>query len=333
MAIEDAMQALACDANQEINAAIGDLLRDRGNRDDWRDCPILQHLEVGAWNLSLWNQLFHGTRLALADGADLPRKARTVLRPGDRSFDLALDDFIAEMAAAQYLALLGHEGICFVPEDDAVTADLMSVHKGVTYITEAKNLREPRSLTYIAFARWHRNRASNPQAYSFNAEFLEIDDPFEDLTAAQANAVQRLIDTLPNRDRPATFNAILPGDRTMRVRIAAGAGVLLGHGPGPFLVNAVVRECERAAIIKLLEPARKALTQLYSTAVPSDYRKLLFVRWKPPEELPPIGETNNVRTTLQRSLQTFLRQFFPEIAVAIIHTNENLENAPRAAWD
>jgi hypothetical protein len=32
---------------------------------------------------------------------------------------------------------------------------------------------------------------------------------------------------------------------------------MLRHGPGPFLVNEVVEECQRAVVMKLLEPARK----------------------------------------------------------------------------
>jgi hypothetical protein len=70
---------------------------------------------------------------------------------------------------------------------------------------------------------------------------------------------------------------------------------MLQYGPGPFLVQPIVDACQCATLIKLLEPMRKALAQLYSTAVPDDYRRLLFVRWKPPDEIPPIGGTDNVR--------------------------------------
>jgi hypothetical protein len=98
------------------------------------------------------------------------------------------------------------------------------------------------------------------------------------------------------------------------------------------LVNEVVERCQRAVVMKLMEPARKALAQLYSTAVPTDYRRLLFVRWKPPDEILAIGETENVRTAVLNNFQAFVRAFFPNFAVAILHTGEQLENSPRAQW-
>jgi hypothetical protein len=289
-------------------------------------------LETGAPNLNAWNELFRRTREALADEAELPRKARTVLQPDTPSFDSALDDFIAEMLAAQYLSFLAHNDIRFPSEEEPITTDLMSVHEGITYVTEAKNLREPNSLAYVAFARWHHNRAADPAAFNFMAELLEIEDPFEDLTAEQANAVRNLIDTLPNRQRPSTFQTALPGSRVVRIRVADGSGVLVQYGQGPFLVAQVVEECQRAVIIKLLEPVRKALTQLYSTSIPADYRRLLFVRWKPPDRVLAIGEADRVRTVVQDTCQAFIREFFPSFALAILHTGEQMENTPRANW-
>lgn len=327
------MQALIAEANQHINWAIGEPLRERAKREDWRDCPILQHLETGARNLEAWNELFRRTRNVFTDENELPKKARGLLVPQNQKFDAALDDFIAEMLAAQYLQRLGHQDIRFTSEADAITADLISSHNGTTYVCEAKNLREPRSLTFVAFARWHRNRAAEPHRYKFTAEFLSIDEPFEDLTAQQTTAVQNLVDALPDRKRPSTFTEMLPGNRSLRVKLTDGIGVMLRMGPGPFAVNDVDEESMRATILKLLEPTRKALVQLYSTAVPTDYRKLLFLRWKAPEEIVAIGEIENVRGPVVAALQRFVSQFFPQIAIVIMHTYEDIEHAPLVAWE
>ncbi len=161
------------------------------------------------------------------------------------------------MIAAQYLHLLGHQNIRFLSDHDPITADILSAHNEITYVTEAKNLREPNSLTYVAFARWHHNRVARPDEFNFTVQFLELEDPFEDLTAAQVIVVRDLVDTLPERPRPSTFLATLPGGRRVRVRVGEGVGAMLRYGPGPFLVGEVVEQCRRAVVSKLLEPARK----------------------------------------------------------------------------
>jgi hypothetical protein len=268
----------------------------------------------------------------LADENELPGKAHTLLRPGSSSFDLSLEDFIAEMLAAQYLSTLGHTDIRFPPDGGVITTDLVSIKEGVTYVTEAKNLREPNSLAYVAFRRWHHNRAANPAAFNFTAEILEIEDPFEDLTVEQANGVRNLIDALTERPRPSTFEAALPGGRVVRIRVWDGAPGLVQHGPGPFLVAPVLEESQRAIIVKLLEPARKALTQLYSTSVPDSYRRLLFFRWKPPDEVLAIGEANGIRAVIQEKCQAFFREFFPSFALVVLQTGEQMEDVPRSTW-
>jgi len=83
-------------------------------------------------------------------------------------------------------------------EEEPITADLMSTNN------------EPNSLTYVAFARWHHNRGANPGDFNFAVEFLELEDPFEDLTAVQATAIRNLVDTLPQRQRPSTFAVTSP---------------------------------------------------------------------------------------------------------------------------
>ena len=107
---------------------------------------------------------------------------------------------------------------------------------------------------------------------------------------------------------------------------------MLHHGPGPFLVSAVVEDCQRAVLLKLLEPTRKALVQLYSGAVPPEYRKLLFVRWKPPDSIAAIGEAGAVRTFVPDRCEALIRQFFPNFGLVIGHRVERIEDIPAVAW-
>jgi hypothetical protein len=330
MAREDALTALASNANREINFAIGDLLRNRAAREDWRDSVILQQLESGL-NLGGWNGLFRRTREALEEPETLPQKAAIVLNPNNPSFDDALDDFVAELLGVLYLATLDHTNIRFVIGDQRAP-DLTSASEGVSCATEVKNLREPRSLSYIAFARWHRNKAARPDVFNFSVSFLEIDDPFEDLTAQQTTGVHELVDQLPERQRPSMFVVTLPGNRRVRVRIAEGDAHMVRHGPGPFLVEPIVEKCKQAVVLKLLEHSRKALTQLYSSDIPEDTRKLLFVRWKPPEEIAAIGEATTVREAVAQHFEVFFREFFPNLAVTIMHTLEDPADVPRPDW-
>lgn len=332
IALKDAIDTMNYDANQQINWSIGDILRERGARADWRDCPILQHLETGSQRLRAWNELFRRTRAALQDENNLRTKARAMLNPQNPSFDVVLGDFIAEMLAAQYLSRLGHRDVRFTSDEDAITADLLSSHNDVAYVCEVKNLREPNNLTNAAFARWHRNQAENRERYNFTAEFVGIDDPFEDLTREQGEAVRNLVDALPERRRPSTFTVTLPGNRRLHVHVSDGAGVAVRMGPGPFLVGPIVEKVARSTVLKLLKPTRKAMAQLYSSAVPSDSRRLLFLRWKPPEEVGVIGEAENVRGPVMQALQAFIGQFFEQIAVVIVHTYEDIEQAPLAVW-
>lgn len=254
MSREDAIRALDDPANEQISWALGDLLRLRAARADWLQCRLLQQLET-AQHLDAWRGLIGDTRRSLATEGDLPQKARLLLRPESTSFDQSLDDFVAEMVAAIYLSHLGHTGIRFPSEQDEITTDIISVHEGTTCVTEAKNLREPNSLAYVAFARWHQDSAADPQRYNFTAELVKIDDPFGDLTAEQSNAVRHLIDELPDRARPSTFQITLPGDRSVRVRVSNDPGGLVHYAGGPFLVPAAVEDCQRAVFLKLLEPA------------------------------------------------------------------------------
>jgi hypothetical protein len=331
VALQDALARLNEPANSQVNWTFGDLLRARATRADWLKCPLLQQLETGA-DLTAWNELCRRTRDSLANEVDLQRKAESLLAPESPQFDVNLDDFLAEMLGAIYLAeILGHTNVTF-PTENNITTDLISECNGISYVTEAKNLREPRSLAYVAFAQWNQSRAANPADFAFTADFLRIDDPFDDLTAEQDTGVRNLIIALPQRQRPSTFETTLPGGRRLLVRVTNGVGALIHQGPGPFLVDPVREACKRAVVIKMLDHLRKALTQLYAVRVPDNYRRLLFVRWKPPDQIGAIGEADEVRTALKNQYESFVRATFPNFALAILHTYEDLEDTPPATW-
>jgi hypothetical protein len=330
---ETVEHALASPENAQIEWALGDLLHQRLNREDWHRCILLQQLATANPNLKNWNELIARTRGALDCEEDLRMKASALLRPAHKSFDDSLDDFIAEMLAVLYLAEAGHKQIHFLQDHAAVTVDIQSKYQGVTHFTEAKNLREPRTLSFVAFRRWHHNQVAKPKEFCFQVEFFDLEDPLADLTSEQESAVVSLVDELPNRSRPSTFNFTLPGDRLIRVRVSEGPGVMVRHGSGPFLVAPVVEEAQRSLLVKLLEPARKALVQLYAAGVPDSSRRLLFVRWKLPEEIAPIGEADNIRAFVRGQTETYFRAFFRNFALVIMHTNEDPKDAPKANWN
>jgi hypothetical protein len=82
-----------------------------------------------------------------------------------------------------------------------------------------------------------------------------------------------------------------------------------------------------------MDSARKALSQLYRTEVPEDARRLLFVRWKLPEEIAAIGEAENVRVPVHEQAQTLFQSFFSNFALVIAHTQEDPRDAPKARWN
>ena len=107
---------------------------------------------------------------------------------------------------------------------------------------------------------------------------------------------------------------------------------MVRQGPGPFLVGPIVEEAQRSLLIKLMDPARKALSQLYRSEVPAESRRLLFLRWKLPEEIAAIGESENVRLVVHQQTQSFLRSFFPNFSLTITHKSEDPNDAPKATW-
>lgn len=330
---EDVLEALEQDRNEAINWAIGPLLRQRLEQEGWEGIIILQHLGSERDRLKAWNDLFERARRALSNPDDLVMKASLLLaNVKNAKFDDALDDLIAELLAVLYLAAMGHQSIRFLPEGDDITVDLESKFEGLSYYTEVKNLREPRSLSVVAFKRWARNRIISPDKFAFRADLLDLDDPFNDLTPEQESAVNSLVDELPNLKVPSNFVRMLPGERRVRVRLVEGAPVMLRHGSGPFLVGPVVERAQRGLVLKLMDPARKALSQLFRQEVPEDSKRLLVLRWKLPEEIAAIGESENVRSVVHQQTESFLRAFFPNFALAILHTGEDPADAPKATW-
>jgi hypothetical protein len=331
---EIVLAALGQPENEAINWAIGLLLRQRLEQEGSEGIIILQHLASASPRLQAWNALFDRARKALGSPDELPMKAELLLANVKiAKFDDALDDLNAELLGVLYLAAQGHGSIRFLPEGDDITVDFESKFAGITYFTEIKNLREPKSLSFVAFKRWQRNRSADPQKFSFRADFVDIDDPFEDLTSEQESAVNALVDGLPDCQVPSTVTRMFPGGRRIRIRLAEGTPVMIRQGPGPFLVGPVVEEAQRGLVLKLLEPARKALSQLYRSGIPPESRRLLLVRWKLPEEIAAIGESESVRTAVHEQTQGFLRSFFPNFALTIMHNTEDPNEAPKATWD
>lgn len=72
MALEDALNALMSDANREIKSSVGDSLRQRAARDDWRESVILQQLESGR-NLA---RGISGPRDSAGESSDCPQSGR-----------------------------------------------------------------------------------------------------------------------------------------------------------------------------------------------------------------------------------------------------------------
>lgn len=333
MAAGDVIAALERPENEPIDSTIGPVIRGRLDQEGWEEIILLQHLDQSSLRLQGWNCLFTRARQSLANPNDLAAKGSQLL--GNIScprFNDVLDDFVAEMLAVIYLAESGHREIRFPLEGGPVTIDVESQLEGAACFTEVKNLREPRSLSFVAFKRWNVNRATNPDQFTFQADLLDLDDPLRDLTADQEAGVNSLVDDLPNRKVPSEFDYMLPGERKVRVHLSEGSPVMLRHGSGPFLVGPVVENAKRSLLLKFMDPARKALSQLYRSGVTDDAKRLLFVRWKLPEEIAAIGEAENVRTFVHEHAQRLLRLFFPNFALTITHTLEDPKETPKAAW-
>jgi hypothetical protein len=85
--------------------------------------------------------------------------------------------------------------------------------------------------------------------------------------------------------------------------------------------------------MKLLEHTRKALSQLYADQVPDDNLRLLYVRWRPPEQFVVApDELENVRKIVQEGLRLFIGLSFPHFAITITHIHETPDQTPAVQW-
>jgi hypothetical protein len=304
---------------------------------NWRTSVLLQHLETNNRNLAAWNELIRNSRRALDNEAELPIKARTLLARCSAGFNDVMDDFVAEMLAAQFLKAHAHAEIHFLSEDGPIHTDLQSRLGDCMCVTEVKNLHDPVALTKIAFGRWNHNKAISPELYKFAAELSDLDDPLSDLTPEQVASVNALIDDLPQWKRPSRQIRTLPGGRRLSAKVRDEAySVIVTHGDGPFRVDGtggIVAKGQRGLTMKLLEHTRKALSQLYADQVPDDSLRLLYVRWKPPEQFVVAPEELEVvREIIQDGLRIFITLSFPLFAIIITHTNENPDQMPAVQW-
>jgi hypothetical protein len=333
MATHDVLAALEQPENEPIDSTIGTVLRKRLDQEGWEEIILLQHLDKSSPRLAAWNDLFARARQSLANPTELAAKGSQLLANiSCPRFNDALDDFVAEALAIIYLAECGHTQIRFPADGGPVTIDVESEHEGVSCFTEVKNLREPRSLSFVAFKRWNVNCATNTDKFTFQADLIDMDDPLRDLTVDQEAGVNALVDDLPNRKVPSEFDRMLSGERKLRVRLTEGAPAMLRHGSGPFLVGPVVESAKRSLLLKLMDPARKALSQLYRLEISENAKRLLFVRWKLPEQIAAFGEADGVRASVHEHAQRLLRVFFPNFALTITHTFEDPKDTPKATW-
>jgi hypothetical protein len=113
------------------------------------------------------NGLIERSRQALTNPHEAQTPARTTLTPVAADFDEKLDDLVAEMVAVVYLSMQGFSQLRFCPPGEPATPDLTAVKRGQDAFIEVKNLREPLSLTIIAFSLWHANRATKSDRFSF----------------------------------------------------------------------------------------------------------------------------------------------------------------------
>jgi hypothetical protein len=275
----------------------------------------LQQLATGSnAGEKAWNGLIQRCRHSLTDPEELLRRARAVLTPGALDFDEKLDDLVAEMVPVVYLSKQDFSQFRFCPPRDIAMPDLVALRHGRDTFIEVKNLREPPSLTIIAFSRWHANRALRPEEFSFEVT-IQYEGVEPEMNQEQREALEGLVDRLPSRGRPAKFTETLPGGVTITVSLRDGQGVMMTHSPGGALHPVRVRSSQ-SLVYKLMSPAAKALSQLYNPSVPAGAPRVMVLRWKVPDDVWLVEE--EVRRQVGAAIQEFLGQFFSELEVHLI---------------
>lgn len=318
MAARDAITALAAKQNSEIQWLLGAVLIQRAARSDWYDCRILQQLERGT--AKGWNELIGRCRGALSNPEELLERCQKLLNPVALDFDDKLEDFIAEMVAVAYLLREGYADIHFLRANGTSSPDIEARLNGFQTGVEVKQLREPSTVTYVAFRRWNRNKASDPDRYAFDVQIDSLDPEF-DLTFDQRHGLQEVVDGLPNRARPSEFIHTLADAKRVRFTLRDGEGVMVHHG-GVSGTDDILVDVAQGLVLKALEPMRKALTQLYGGEQQSDVSKMLFFRWQVPDQA--FMDAIAIRDAVQDGLQNFLGALFPNLQVVIVTSLDRL---------
>jgi hypothetical protein len=317
----EACERLRQPQNEPLQWLLGEILVARAQQEHWHHCRVLQQLAEGSeLGERAWNGLIERSRQALTNPLEAQTRARTALTPVAADFDEKLDDLVAEMVAVVYLSTQGFSQLRFCLPGELATPDLRAVKCGQDAFIEVKNLREPLSLAIIAFSRWHANRAADPDRFSFEA-IVEYEGIEPELNPQQREALERLVDRLPDRQRPVRFTETLPGGLEITLSLRDGHGVMMTHGPGGALDPVRIRSSQ-SLVYKIMAPAAKALLQLYNPRVPAGALRVMLLRWKVPDDVWLVGE--EVREQVGTAIQGFLGAFFPDLEVHLISSLQQL---------
>jgi len=224
------------------------------------------------------------------------------------------------MVTVVYLATKGFSQLRFCPPGELPTPDLTGVKNGRDAFIEVKNLREPPSLTIVAFSRWHTNRAVAPDRFNFEV-IVEYEGVEPEVNREQRKALERIVDRLPDRKRPARFIETLPGGLEIILSLRDGPGVMMTHGPGGALDPVRIRS-QQSLVYKMMAPAAKALSQLYGPKVPAGVLRVMVLRWKVPDDVWLVEE--EVRALVGAAIQGFLGGFFSDLEVHLISNLQQL---------
>lgn len=313
---DEALRKLLLPENENLNWLLGDLLRARAAEPHWYRCVPLQQLERNLGGQNRWNALIRTCRASLAAEAEAQQRARELLNPRCLEFDSKLDDFVAELIAIWQIAREGAGQFHFLDTTEKKSPDLMAERGGQQLFVEVKNLREPDSIELTTFRRWHANQTHELDRFRFNVEIDYGAEP-SNLSALQREALERAIDGLPDRPRPGSLEVSLPEGLRVTFNMVDGPGTMSSGGAGVLLDDKYYADNAQRLILKSIEQIRKALSQLYNSAVPHQAVKVLFLRWKVPWDLA-VGP-GTIRDTVRDELQNFLGRFFPRLELRIAH--------------
>jgi hypothetical protein len=314
---DEALRRLLTPENENLNWLLGDLLRARAAEPHWYRCVPLQQLERDLGGQNSWNALIRTCRASLAVEREAQQRATELLNPRSPEFDVKLDDFVAELIAIWDLGRGGAGQFHFLDTTDQKSPDLMAERGGQQLYVEVKNLREPDSIELTAFRRWHANQTRDPEGFRFDVEIDYGAEP-GNLTAAQREVLENAVNGLPARPKPSSFTVSLPGGLPVTFNIKHGSGRIWSFGgAGVLLDDKYYADNAQRLILKSIEQIRRALSQLYNSAIPEEATKVLFLRWKVPRDLG-VGP-HAIRDTVRDELQNFLGRFFPRLELRITH--------------